>query len=131
MKPRLARALIVLTVFGLLVVLAATDRYVTDLGRAPDPPPRASEFQSQGAAPPAAQAGSPAGALLVLAAALSALAPVLRAYHRTMPPSPSAASTLAAGERRPRWVTWAMAAGAAALLLIALLQPLAGAVPPR
>ncbi len=56
MKPRLARALIVLTVFGLLVVLAATDRYVTDLGRAPDPPPRAPEFQSQGAAPPASQA---------------------------------------------------------------------------
>ena len=45
MKPRLARALIVLTVFGLLVVLAATDRYVTDLGRAPTPRRRASEFR--------------------------------------------------------------------------------------
>jgi membrane protease YdiL (CAAX protease family) len=78
--------------------------------------------------------GSPAGALaslLVLAAALSALAPVLRAYHRTMPPAPSATAALAPGENRPGWVTWAMAAGAAALLLIALLQPSSGSVTPR
>ncbi len=41
MKPRLARALIVLTVFGLLAVFAATDTYVTLRSAPPAPPPSA------------------------------------------------------------------------------------------
>lgn len=39
MKPRFARALIVLTVFALLAVLAATDRYVTEISKPAAPPP--------------------------------------------------------------------------------------------
>jgi two-component system, LytTR family, sensor kinase len=39
MNPRFARALIVLAVFALMAVLAATESYVTRIGRAPDPPP--------------------------------------------------------------------------------------------
>jgi len=41
MKPRLARALIVLAVFALLAVLAATDAYVTLTWAPPPPPPSA------------------------------------------------------------------------------------------
>jgi signal transduction histidine kinase len=41
MKPRLARALIVLAVFALLAVLAATDTYVTVTSAPPAPPPSA------------------------------------------------------------------------------------------
>ena len=47
MKPRLARALIVLAVFGLLAVLAATDTYVTMTSAPPAPPPSAKASAEQ------------------------------------------------------------------------------------
>jgi two-component system, LytTR family, sensor kinase len=53
MKPRVARALLVLTVFALLGVLAATARYVADVGRPPEPAPPAAPAQQHGnGAPP-------------------------------------------------------------------------------
>jgi two-component system, LytTR family, sensor kinase len=55
MKPRLARALIVLTVFGLMVVLAATDRYVTELAAPPAPPPRSAPAAPAASAVPSVQ----------------------------------------------------------------------------
>ena len=88
-------------------------------------------LRAGGAATPDGEAVAPLGAVALLAAALSALAPALWAYHRTMPPASPVAATLAPGERRPRWVWLALGAGAVALLLIALLQPLPGAAPAR
>jgi signal transduction histidine kinase len=55
MKPRVARALIVLTVFGLLAVLAATDTYVTVTSAPPAPPPSAKGSADSSSFPQAVQ----------------------------------------------------------------------------
>jgi hypothetical protein len=55
MKPRLARALIVLAVFAVLALLAVTDTYVTLTGAPPPPPSTAEASPDTSAFPQAAR----------------------------------------------------------------------------
>jgi two-component system LytT family sensor kinase len=59
MRPRLARALIVLAVFAMLAFLAATDRYVTAMSAPPAPPPTAKAPAGNSSFPQALRPSSP------------------------------------------------------------------------